>query len=195
MATPDPVNRPKKTHADGPGPNQPRSEAGQDAADSTDPRSETEYLAQQAQEAKQAMSKAFGEFTQKLGHSVSLNTAANNHPWLTVAAGAVAGFATAAVITPSKTDSALKRLRDIEKALRPPPVAPPPPVDDPDAPQSKAASSGMGQNLMKELFSLARPLVSSGISALLAAKHAAKETSEEVLMPEEKGAADEAVAS
>lgn len=176
------------THAPNNAP--PRTKAGKETAKSHKLRSEADYLNQQADAAKIAMGRSFDEFKDKLTTALSLKTAAKDHPWLTVAAGAVAGFAAGAAVTPSKTDSALKRLREIERALRP------------DAPREgdeahnghdgrPQAGPTMTQTVLKEVFSLVRPLVTSGITAILAARSAAKETAEDVQTQQEQTPPDQ----
>jgi len=156
-----------------------RTEAGEKTAKSMKLNSEAEYLAQQGAAAKVAMGKAFDDLTQHLGNALSLNTAAKDHPWMTVVAGAVVGFATAAVVTPSKTDSALKRLAAIEKALHPDRYAQGSANGSTET-NGHAPKQTFSQSLVKELFSVLRPLAASGLSAMMAAKSAANETAEHV---------------
>jgi hypothetical protein len=79
--------------------------------------SESEFLAQQAQAAKDAMAKAWSEITSGLGKSADPRQWAKAHPWLTMASATVAGFVAASTLMPSKEEQALKKLAAIERAL------------------------------------------------------------------------------
>lgn len=131
------------------------------------PKNEQEFLKRQADDAVVAMGSAFREFKQKMKHAVSLETAAKDHPWWTVAAGVVAGFATAVTIVPSKRESELKELAKLQRALHP------------DAPESSNPAGGnaagsqqssVGQTLVKEAMALVRPVAMNAISAYIASQ-------------------------
>jgi hypothetical protein len=125
-----------------------------------------------------AMKKTLREVQGNLTKGLSLQGVAKDHPWMTVAAGAVAGFATGAAITPNKRDAALKRLAEIERALHP--AAPPGAahakgVDGGPQPRS----SSFVNTLMHEVFALAKPVLVNGVTAMLAAHTAASEAAEQ----------------
>src|SRR5215204_4133656 len=83
------------------------------------PVSEAEFLTQQADEARKALSAAFGDFSRSLRDGVDPKAWTKEHPWAMVAGAAVAGFAAAAAFVPSKEQQALRRLIAIERALMP----------------------------------------------------------------------------
>jgi len=83
------------------------------------PASEAEFLQQQADEARKALSAAFGNLSRSLRDGADPKAWTKEHPWVMVAGAAVAGFAAAASFVPSKEEQALRRLAKIEKALMP----------------------------------------------------------------------------
>ena len=128
--------------------------------------SESEYLQQQAQNAKLAMSKAWEQLKVRLGQGASPQVWAKEYPWITVGAAAVAGFVAASALIPSKEEQALKKLAAIERALNPhPPQA---------APQNgngneKKGSKGIVGTILTEAIHLARPVLASLLTAGMAA--------------------------
>ena len=83
------------------------------------PISEAEFLRQQADEARKALSAAFGDLSRNLRDGIDPRGWTKEHPWASLAGAAVAGFAAAAAFVPSKEEQALRRLAKIEKALMP----------------------------------------------------------------------------
>lgn len=141
------------------------------------PGSEGEYLQQQADLAMRATKKALGEAKANLARGLRLETVAREHPWVTVAAGALAGFATGAIVTPNKRDVALKRLAEIERALHP---LPPSVASAHAATDGRSAKgSGITGTLVSQLFALAKPVLLNGITAMMAAQTAASAASEQ----------------
>jgi hypothetical protein len=94
-----------------------------------------------------------------------------NHPWLTLAASAVAGFAASAALVPSKEEQALKKLAKIERALNPAP--PPKRKADDDASASdgdgttayKSGRSSFARTLLGEVIKAVQPAVVSMLTA------------------------------
>jgi len=84
-------------------------------------KSEADYLKEQAANAKAALKQTLGEIAGGFGTGVSPAKWTEEHPWAMLAGATVAGFTAACVAVPSKQQSALNRLRDLEAALRPPP--------------------------------------------------------------------------
>jgi len=78
---------------------------------------ESAYLARQQQLARQGMSRALSEMLSFGKQGADPSKAMAAHPWLTLAAGAAAGFAAAAVAVPSKEQQALRKLAKIDRAL------------------------------------------------------------------------------
>ncbi|MGB7160593.1 MAG: hypothetical protein WBD40_21185 [Tepidisphaeraceae bacterium] len=83
------------------------------------PGSEAEFLAHQAEEAKRAITAAFGALAKDLRDGADPRAWTKEHPWAVVAGAAVAGFAAAATLVPSKEEQALRRLAAMERALMP----------------------------------------------------------------------------
>ena len=79
--------------------------------------SESEYLKQQAEAARTAIAGAFEDLKSDLGRGVDPREWMKTHPWMTLASAAVAGFAAAATVIPSKEEQALKKLQAIERAI------------------------------------------------------------------------------
>ena len=139
---------------------------------------EAAYLQRQADDASKAMGKALGEARKKLMDGLNLHAIAKDHPWATVAAGAVAGFATGAVITPNKRDAALKRLAEIERALHPvPPHAAPAAYADGNGHAGRQSSSVL-TTILSSAFAMIKPLLLHSLTATMAAHTAANEAAE-----------------
>jgi len=140
----------------------------------SNPKNEAEFLKRQSDNATVAMNKALDEAKANFAKAFSLKTMARKHPLATVAAGLLAGFATGAAVTTSQRDSALKRLAEIERALNPQASV------DGKADGGKPAGSSIASTLLKEAFTLAKPILSSSITAMIAAQRAASTAAEEV---------------
>ena len=79
--------------------------------------SESEFLARQAAEARESISRVVSDLKRDLAQGADPRAWMQAAPWTTLATAAVAGFVAAAAVVPSKEQQALKRLREIEKAL------------------------------------------------------------------------------
>ena len=117
--------------------------------------SESEFLAQQAEMARTAMMRSLSEIKTRLAQGADPKAWAREFPWITVGAAAVAGFAAAATLIPSKEDQALKRLAKIERALNPCP----PRHESSNGDGEKKAGGGILGNILHEALSMARPLL------------------------------------
>jgi len=82
--------------------------------------SESEYLDKQATAAKEAIAATVSDLKNRLGETVDVRLWTRQHPWLMLASAAVAGFASASTLVPSKEQQALRKLASIEEALREP---------------------------------------------------------------------------
>lgn len=133
--------------------------------------SESEYLAQQANNAKLALQQALSDFGSKLGAGLDPHLLTKQHPWITLGAAAVAGFAATAILVPSKEQQALKKLAAIERALNPPPPPPPPAAHDERAAAAgyKTGQHSLMRTLMGEVIGAVRPalisLLTAGVTA------------------------------
>jgi ElaB/YqjD/DUF883 family membrane-anchored ribosome-binding protein len=136
------------------------------------PKTESEYLKRQADAASEAMNRSLDDFKSHLTKAMDLKNLTHGHPWFTLAAGAVAGFAAGATIIPSKRQSALKRMAEIEAALNAATVPPHP--SDANG-HSQKPRSGFSQTLMHELFAIAKPVLTNVIAATIAGQAAARQ--------------------
>lgn len=123
--------------------------------------SESEYLAQQAEAARLAMTHAWSQLKARLGQGVAPQAWAKEYPWITVGAAAVAGFVATAALVPSKEEQALKKLAAIERALNP---APPRKEEHSNGNGSKGGQGLMG-TILHEVLNIAKPVLLSMMSA------------------------------
>lgn len=112
---------------------------------------------------------------QTIADGLNLGEWAGRYPWLTLGGAAVAGFAAAAGLVPSKEDQALKRLTKLEKALHPAPPA----AAENGHPKSPKPGGGLLGGLAHELLRAAQPVLMSLVTAGATA-HAAKPPQEEI---------------
>jgi len=101
---------------------------------------EAAFLAQQAVDAKAAISRVLSDLGADLGQAANPAHLMRKYPWLTLGASAVAGFAATATLVPSKEEQALRKLAKIERALHP---APPPQKKTDDADDDKSSDEGV----------------------------------------------------
>jgi hypothetical protein len=80
---------------------------------------EAEFLEQQSAAARKAITDAFDDLKVDLAKGTDPRVWMKSHPWITLASAAVAGFAAAAAVVPSKEQEALSKLQRIERALNP----------------------------------------------------------------------------
>lgn len=123
--------------------------------------SEAEYLAQQAETAKQALAHAWQQAKTRLGQGVAPSEWAKEYPWITVGAAAVAGFVATAALVPSKEQQALKKLAAIERALNPGPVR----EEDHSNGDGHKESHGILGTILHEALNIAKPVLLSMMSA------------------------------
>lgn len=119
------------------------------------------------------MSKAWQEMKARLGQGTNPAAWAHEYPWITVGAAAVAGFAAAATLVPSKEQQALKRLARIERALHPP--APRADHGNGNGDSKKEEHGGMLSTILHEAIAVLRPALVSLMTAGLAANPAAQQ--------------------
>jgi len=179
-ATPTDTTSPS-AHANKPNANgkQPAPKPG-DAAPKHD---EAAFLAQQAVDAKAAISRVLSDLGNDLGRAADPGYLMRKYPWLTLGASAVAGFAATAAIVPSKEQQALRKLAKIEAALNP---APPPKQkdDEPESADERAKSYTSGRSsftrtILGEVIKAIQPAILSMLTAGVTA-HAAKPSEEEM---------------
>ena len=118
------------------------------------------------------MTRALKNGIADIGHGVDPRRLAGSHPWLSLLVAAVAGFVASAAVVPSEEDQLLKKLSKIENRWTAPRAAPLParsvsPDHDRDGKKDKKHTSFMGL-VTAELIKLARPMVTTLLSAYLA---------------------------
>ena len=117
--------------------------------------SDSKYLQDQAEAAKDAMGRAWTEFVTGMGKSADPRQWAKAHPWITMASATVAGFAAASTLVPSKEEQALKKLAAIERALH----IDGRPKRETNGDGAKEPKEGFLTRLMKEAFAAAGPVL------------------------------------
>jgi hypothetical protein len=85
------------------------------------PLGESQFLTEQASLASSAISSTIKQIQLDLLKGVDPRLWTKEHPWMTLAAATVGGFAATSVVVPSKEQQALKRLEKLERALHPNP--------------------------------------------------------------------------
>jgi hypothetical protein len=144
---------------------------------------EAGYLAQQAVDARAAISRVLSDLGNDLGQAANPGFLMRKYPWLMLGASAIAGFATTAVLVPSKEEQALRKLAKIERALNP---APPPKKKDEDEESAdegvkgyKSGHTSFTRTLLGEMIKAVQPAILSMLTAGVTAK-AAKPSEEEM---------------
>jgi hypothetical protein len=144
---------------------------------------ESEYVAQQAADARAAISHTISAIKADLAETVDVRLWTRQYPWMAVAAAACAGFAAACAVVPTKEDQALKRLSKIERALNPSGGAPPESSGSMDGQQNQAHYSGGRQSLWtsiaKEVIGAVKPMMLSALTAGVTAKASKPDPSEQ----------------
>src|SRR3954447_17814811 len=95
----------------------PRAKSTREAERELKDLSEADFLKAQEANAKAAISATVREMKDDLLKAANVRQVFEQHPILTTAGAAVAGFVAAAVLIPSKEESALKKLARWERAL------------------------------------------------------------------------------
>jgi hypothetical protein len=129
--------------------------------------SESEFLQQKVEEARKAISRALSVMGQNLGNSADPRAWARTHPWATLAGAAVGGFATAAMLTPTQEQTALRRIRELERALN---IGREVEISA-DAVKPKKEKSILS-TLLREVMKSAGPIISSSLAGAVAGKQA-----------------------
>lgn len=130
--------------------------------------SEADYLAQQADAAKDALSATLGQIKTRLGQSADVRLWTKEHPWISLATAAVAGFAAASTLVPSKEQQALKKLAAIEEALREPRREKA--SSNGEDKDGSSKSHGIVATILREAIAVLRPMLMSMLTAGLGAQ-------------------------
>jgi hypothetical protein len=164
-------------HASKPSTNGKRPPKPGDPADKHD---EAAFLAQQAVDAKAAISRVLSDLGSDLGQAANPAHLMHKYPWLTLGASAIAGFAATAALVPSKEEQALKKLAKIERALNPPPPPPKKKSDNGEDEESrgegaksyKSGRTSLGRAVLGEVIKAIQPAIMSVLTAGVTAKAA-----------------------
>ncbi len=124
--------------------------------------SEAQLLQREADRAKAAISHALAELGQSLKATADPHVLTRDHPWLAISTAAVAGFAAAVTMIPSREQQALRALAELERARNaPPPSAPASSGSD----KAAAAEGSFLGSIAAEALKAIRPLLTSLLSA------------------------------
>ena len=129
-----------------------------DSAKANGTAGESEFLSQEAERAKAAITESLAALGKSLGRAADPHRLTKDHPYLAVGVAAVAGFAAAASLVPSKQQQTFKTLAAIERSLQKPAK-----TDEKAEPDKKAGSavSGFLGIILAEVFKLIRPLLTT----------------------------------
>ena len=137
-------------------------------------RSESQFLADQADLAKKAMSHAWSELKHGALRMADPHQLTHKHPWGAVGAAAAAGFATAWFTVPTKEDRTIRKLAKIEQALNPRPEKS---VCDTDPSKRQTLSQSIFSGLGSEVLKTLRPVILSALTAGITAMSSQSEKS------------------
>ena len=124
--------------------------------------SEAEFLAQEAARARAAIAGAFADLRKSVKSTVDPQALTRDHPWIAISTAAVAGFAAAVTLIPTKEQQALRALAELERARRAPP--------QPDAATSdkheerEGILGGLFGTILAEALKTLRPLITTLIT-------------------------------
>jgi hypothetical protein len=124
---------------------------------------ESQVLTREQHDAKAAVSKTVKELKAELLRSADPRAWMLTHPWATLSAAVVAGFAAASVATPTKEDQALHRLAKLEAALNQNGDS----SDNHDDKTRDKKPSSLSK-LSGILFQIAQPILASAIAGVTA---------------------------
>jgi hypothetical protein len=126
--------------------------------------SEPAFLKAQQDLAARAITRTLERIGDDLVRSINPAAWTKEHPWASVGAAAVAGFAVASKVVPSKEQQALRKLAALERELYPPPAPPPEGNESSDKPRLGRAVT----KLLLAAVNVARPILVSAIAAKFA---------------------------
>ena len=154
---------------------EPRDDSGRPRDSSAEKLGEAEFLARQAELAKEAMAHAWLDFSRGIAQGADPREWTRDYPLIALTAAAGAGFVAAVRLIPSKEEQALKKLAALERALHPPqPVVAPVSADGAtDATYKKSIWSTVFGDLIRAMG----PALSSAITAAVTAKAAEPDNS------------------
>jgi len=131
------------------------------------PATEAEYLQQQAALAKAALAGTIASLKSDVGETVDLRLWTRQHPWIMAMTAAVAGFATAAAVVPSKDEHHEKFLDSLKEAFHKATKHATNGSGKEKAEKAEEHHPGWGESILKELIGAIRPILISVISGLV----------------------------
>jgi hypothetical protein len=132
--------------------------------------SEADFLQQQAEEARAAMSRALHDMADRLKETADLKAWIQEHPWAFLGAAAAVGFVASSALTPSSEETMHERLDHLRPASSPqgiPAGYVPIPIPAPPPPKQSALASLAGP-----LAGALKASLMSAITSAIAAKTA-----------------------
>jgi hypothetical protein len=123
---------------------------------------EAEFLQQEVARARTAIGNALSDLGQNLKATADPRHLTRDHPWVAISSAAVAGFAAAVTLIPSKQQQALRALAELERARHAPPPSTAPPSDN------SAPSGSILGTITAEVLKTIRPLFTALLSAGIA---------------------------
>jgi len=130
------------------------------------PSTEAEYLQQQAALAKAALAGTLASLKDDLGETVDLRLWTKQHPWIMSMAAAVAGFATAAAVVPSKDRHEHKFIESLKDAFHKA-THPSKNGSSKEKEEHHEHHPGWGESILKELIGAIRPVLVSLVAGLV----------------------------
>jgi ElaB/YqjD/DUF883 family membrane-anchored ribosome-binding protein len=124
--------------------------------------SEAEFLKQEAARARIAIGDALTDLGESLKATADPHVLTRDHPWIAISTAAVAGFAAAVAMIPSKEQQALRDLAELERARH----APPPSTSDKAVVEGAVSGSVVG-TIASEVLKTVRPLITTLITAAI----------------------------
>lgn len=132
-------------------------------------KSESEYLSDQASAAQAAISQKLTAIKKDLAQTADPRVWARAHPWPAIGVAAVAGLVAGLAAIPSKEEQALKKLAEFERmVMRGPSGEAAESAAADEAAASSPQAPSLFRTLLHELVSLAKPIITSAITAKVA---------------------------
>lgn len=141
-----------------------------DKADARTSQSESQFLADQADQAKAALSEVWSDLKHGLLNSADPRQLTQDHPWSAMGVAAATGLAAAWFLVPSKEDQAIKKLARLQRAMFPRQQKTEHDQNADHSNQDGKSSHSFFNGLGSEIFKTLRPALLSALSAGITAK-------------------------
>lgn len=116
------------------------------------------------------MSQVIHEITEDLKNGIDVRHWTQQYPWISLGVAAVAGFAAAATVVPSKDETWKEKFESLKEALTPEPEVVGSNGKHAEEKVAAAAKPSMWSELLREAVKAARPIITSVVSGAVAAK-------------------------